>query len=320
MGFCEDERAINCDECYEMSFDDCSDITISAGLTPTTTYYAVLVDKFNKQYIQQVTIAGDGSFTVDSSLLPNGLLTAFSGKFEIYLSTQSDGSDTVPLNVSTTALNCVMATFTNETSEVCCDLQSFTTPGQFTCQQLNDQVNNTVRQGLQNVNPIKTGQTTSYTTGDDGDLERGNQVDFLTLTCNNSFGNTNRFTDDAGGQTYANDYVIDHLTGLGWYRVERGNFSWSDAISDANGLTLVSFSDWRVPNFQEMSSIINFEIANLLDYAPINSSQSNYWTSTTRKASTTLAYRLVKNINSFFQARTKTDNVAMYYFPCRNHV
>ena len=49
---------------------------------------------------------------------------------------------------------------------------------------------------------MKTGQTTSYRTGDDGDLEAGRNVDFTTLAENNPFGNTNRFTDELGGQTY----------------------------------------------------------------------------------------------------------------------
>jgi hypothetical protein len=48
---------------------------------------------------------------------------------------------------------------------------------------------------------MKTGQTTSYRTGDDGDLEAGRNVSFTTLAENNPFGNTNRFTDEIGGQT-----------------------------------------------------------------------------------------------------------------------
>ena len=43
---------------------------------------------------------------------------------------------------------------------------------------------------------MKTGQTTSYRTGDDGDIEAGRATDFFTLSTNNPFGNTNRFTDE----------------------------------------------------------------------------------------------------------------------------
>jgi hypothetical protein len=60
---------------------------------------------------------------------------------------------------------------------------------------------------------MKTGQTTSYRTGDDGDLEAGRDTDFFTLdaaplhndgsaTLNTT---TNRFTDTLGGSTYADD-------------------------------------------------------------------------------------------------------------------
>jgi hypothetical protein len=38
--------------------------------------------------------------------------------------------------------------------------------------------------------PLQSGQTTSYATNDDGDLQRGRLVDFNTLPYNNGFGNT----------------------------------------------------------------------------------------------------------------------------------
>jgi hypothetical protein len=57
--------------------------------------------------------------------------------------------------------------------------------------------------------PLQSGQTTSYATNDDGDLQRGRLVDFNTLPYNNGFGNTNRFTDELGGQTFTNNIVID---------------------------------------------------------------------------------------------------------------
>ena len=87
---------------------------------------------------------------------------------------------------------------------------------------------------------MKTGQTTSYRTGDDGDIEAGRDVDFFTLASNNPFGNTNRFTDELGGATYTNNIVIDWSTYngtnvLGYYRrlVSSGgvfDYIWNDAI------------------------------------------------------------------------------------------
>lgn len=57
---------------------------------------------------------------------------------------------------------------------------------------------------------LQTGQTTSYRTGDD--ITRGRLTNFTTLASNNPWGNTNRFTDTAGGSTYANGIVIDWST------------------------------------------------------------------------------------------------------------
>jgi hypothetical protein len=80
-------------------------------------------------------------------------------------------------------------------------------------------VGNTVTIDVPDSNPapvgatlMKTGQTTSYRTGDDGDLEEGRATDFFTLATNNPFGNTNRFTDELGGSTYTNNIVIDWST------------------------------------------------------------------------------------------------------------
>ena len=78
---------------------------------------------------------------------------------------------------------------------------------------------------------------------------------FLTLANNNAFGNTNRFTDELGLQTYANNYVVDHYTGLGWHRALQGVDTWAVGLSNANSSTLVSFSDWRLPTANEFTSI-----------------------------------------------------------------
>jgi hypothetical protein len=59
---------------------------------------------------------------------------------------------------------------------------------------------------------MKTGQTTSYRTGDDGNIQAGRATSFSVLAENNPFGNTNRFTDELGGQTYTNNIMIDWST------------------------------------------------------------------------------------------------------------
>jgi len=127
---------------------------------------------------------------------------------------------------------------------------------------------------------MKTGQTTSFRTGDDGDLEAGRNVSFTVLAENNVFGNTNRFTDELGTQTYTKNIVIDWSTYdgntvLGWRRTT-SQATWNNAIDGALVVSIAPFtSGWRLPNFIEVSSIINFQIAaiglvNLFNYSPFN--------------------------------------------------
>ncbi len=94
----------------------------------------------------------------------------------------------------------------------------------------------------------KTGQTTSYATGDDGDLERGVAWP------------SPRFTDNGDGT------VTDNLTGLIWLQNANcfGARTWANALTDANtlnsgecGLTDGSVEgDWRLPNRKELRSLI----------------------------------------------------------------
>jgi hypothetical protein len=95
-----------------------------------------------------------------------------------------------------------------------------------------------------------------------------------------------RFTAGTGAEA---DCVIDNLTGLMWPK--NGNLTgstsntWNDAINYANNLTLCGHSDWRLPNVNELESLINANESNT--YAWLNSQVfsnvqgTDYWSSTT---------------------------------------
>lgn len=141
---------------------------------------------------------------------------------------------------------------------------------------------------------MKTGQTTSYRTGDDGDIEAGRDVNFTTLAVNNPFGNTNRFTNELGGQTYTNNIVIDWSTYqgntvLGWYRTPNAtNVVWNVAIDSALTISVGSFtSGWRLPNIMEFCSILNWGLTSYLNYSPFNLGGISLQTSTTWGFTTT---------------------------------
>ena len=134
----------------------------------------------------------------------------------------------------------------------------------------------------------KTGQTTLYDSGDDGDLEKGVAWP------------SPRFTDNS------NDTVTDNLTGLMWLKnadagndcagSDVGTETWANALLSAAACNTASFAghtDWRLPNLREMQSLIDYGRASpaLPSDLPFTSVQSYYyWTSTTYAGNASLAW------------------------------
>ncbi len=170
---------------------------------------------------------------------------------------------------------------------------------------------------------MKTGQTTSYRTGDDGNLGIGRATDFFTLASNNPFGNTNRFTDELGTQLYLTNIVIDWstydgATVLGYYRVRNGvSVLWNQAIDDSLLVSIGIFTTgWRLPNIYELQNICNFSVPTTLNYAPFTlglSGSVGIWCSTTNPGSVGQAYRLLSQ--NVFAGANKTGGAN--YIPCR---
>jgi hypothetical protein len=174
---------------------------------------------------------------------------------------------------------------------------------------------------------MKTGQTTSYRTGDDGDLQAGRATDITTLASNNPFGNTDRFTDELGGQTYTNDIVIDWSTYdgstvLGWRRTINGTgISWNNAIDGALLVSIGTFtSGWKLPNLNEMASLFNASknMFGSTGPSPWTSviAGGSLWTSTTSYSSTATALRLNTSTGEFDRS-SKTNSSQHFYMPCR---
>ncbi len=158
--------------------------------------------------------------------------------------------------------------------------------------------------------PLQSGQTTSYATGDDGDLQRGRLVDYSTLPYNNGFGNTNRFTDELGGQTFTNNIIIDWSTWDGGTDVNGYILSlnsdsntstqiWATWIS-GQPYTTGGFGNWYLVNVAELNTLLNYEYTTALNGYPVNNptgGTGNFWTSTTSPNNS--ANALYKNRNSY---------------------
>jgi len=122
----------------------------------------------------------------------------------------------------------------------------------------------------------KTGATTSWATGDDGDLEKG-------VAWPNP-----RFTDNGNGT------VTDNMTGLIWLKDANagdGTETWPDALTLCSALANgqqglsdgSSSGDWRLPNIKELQSLIDFGQVGpaLPDGHPFTDVQNSfYWSST----------------------------------------
>jgi len=131
----------------------------------------------------------------------------------------------------------------------------------------------------------RTGQTTKYAAGDDGDLQKGVAWP------------SPRFTDNSNGT------VTDNLTGLIWLKnanctetvgsiaKESGFLTWADALTWSNslangscGLTDGSAAGtWRLPNRKELMSLIDKSMYNPAlpaGHPFANVQADDYWSST----------------------------------------
>jgi hypothetical protein len=166
--------------------------------------------------------------------------------------------------------------------------------------------------------PIQTGQTTSYATNDDGDLQRGRLTDFNTIPYLNPYGDNFRFTDELGGQTFTNNIVIDWSTWDGGssvngycfsgYSNEINTQSWGNWMLNSP-YTCSTFADWYLVNFQEMSSLLNMDETYGINGYPFNipyTSQNRMSTSTTHSANPNQA--LLKQYNeNYISSASKTN-------------
>jgi hypothetical protein len=134
---------------------------------------------------------------------------------------------------------------------------------------------------------LKTGQTTSYATGDDGATQRGRLTNFTTLPSNNPFGNTNRFTSKTGTQTYTNSVAIDWTTYngttvLAYYFGDANTRTWATQLTQYTSSTIDGLTGWSLFNINEAVNIMNFSFPGgyLYNYAPFNLTRRYMFVST----------------------------------------
>lgn len=139
----------------------------------------------------------------------------------------------------------------------------------------------------------RTGQTLTYKAGDDGALQKGVAWP------------DPRFSDTGDGT------VTDKLTGLVWLKDASclGKKTWVDALAAANGMATGACGlsdgsksgDWRLPNINELNSLISIsrwnqavgpmQLAGSSSDNPFSKTANvNYWSSTTNASLTSQAW------------------------------
>ena len=138
---------------------------------------------------------------------------------------------------------------------------------------------------------------------------------FLGLYCASA--SVASYTDGTG-------IVTDNITGLVWQKCIAGQtstdcsgtaitYSWEDAIRYCTNLSLGSFTDWRLPNLKELSSLVDDSKFNpSIDPLFTGTQLSSYWSSTTYAGLTVAAVAWIVPFNNgdpSYNNKTNTNYV-----------
>lgn len=108
-----DPVALECDACNELSLP-ADDMNVEADLTPASTLYLFITNKFGNQYRAEVEIGEDGSFDIDPDEFPEGMFNASAGAFDAFLAENSDGTGVASMTFEDVEYNCLKISITCE--------------------------------------------------------------------------------------------------------------------------------------------------------------------------------------------------------------
>ena len=180
----------------------------------------------------------------------------------------------------------------------------------------------------QSCQPLVTGQTTSYHSGDDGDLEEGEARDYTVNTTGDQAG-TSDITVNGKTVTLSNNTVTDNARNREWQRYvaqsdigpsNDGKLLWEDATNGedifafkdaANAVNFGGHNDWRVPNMFELEDLRKIDVLGpTIDTTLFPSTPAFYfWTSSSR-VSSSFAYYVDFNLA---RVNYETKTTKQYY-------
>jgi len=153
----------------------------------------------------------------------------------------------------------------------------------------------------------ETGQVTEFLPGDNGYHRLDSGVFFPSP----------RFHKNGDGT------ITDNLTGLTWHQnaVFKSEFSFSAALTDINNLNSASGGDWRLPNVNEIMSILDYstEEPNVwLGTGLFTTWAGRYWSSTTDPADTANAFILNMTDGSLTTVKKESPPSSCVIWPVRD--
>jgi len=145
----------------------------------------------------------------------------------------------------------------------------------------------------------KTGQTTSYATGDDGDLEKGTPASGDRFT--NTPGTSNSVTDNGTGLIWIKSHAA--IGTVGGYNFAN-TMTWANALLAVAALNAANYdgsNQWRLPNIKELQSIVDYGRVNPSINTTYFTSQSDgYWSGTTVAGVTDYAWSVYFSYGSVY--------------------
>ncbi len=154
----------------------------------------------------------------------------------------------------------------------------------------------------------RTGQTTSYSAGDDGDVQAGNP-------------RATRFVDNGNGT------VTDRATGLQWVQdpTDCGEafhtagalvtMNWADAAANCLALEYAGFADWRLPNPLEALSLVDWSSA--VTRVQLVGTGNLYWSSTSYQPDPTNKAYHYREYTAAYSCYTEWKTALRYVRPVR---
>jgi hypothetical protein len=141
--------------------------------------------------------------------------------------------------------------------------------------------NNTAYYWSVNDNLTHSHQAWSVRVADCGNIYAGYEKSdllYLIAVRGKSHSESGRFKLNVGGS------VTDKSTGLMWQRSDADPLTWQEALDHCEGLNLAGYNDWRLPNINELLSIVDYgraQPAINTYYFPNTATDDQYWSSST---------------------------------------